>query len=300
MKCVEVHDPRFAHYVLDNAPLEELATGFRWVEGLVWMGDADCLLFQDLPRDRTMRWIESAGVSIYRTPSGYANGQTRDRQGRLVSCSHGQRCLFRTEPDGTVTRLIDRHGGKRLNAPNDVAVKSDGTIWFTDPLYGIQNDYEGGRQPSEQPPALYRFDPETGVIAVAASDFDGPNGLAFSPDESRLYVSETGDQTTENPKQYIRVFDVGPDGTLAGGEVFHKIEPGYADGLCVDDDGNLWSSAADGVHCIDPEGKLLGKILIPHRVSNLTFGGRFKSRLFIGGSHTLYAIFLNRRGARWP
>jgi gluconolactonase len=300
MKCIEVHDPRFAHYVLDNAPLEELATGFRWVEGLVWMGDADCLLFQDLPRDRTMRWIESAGVSIYRTPSGYANGQTRDRQGRLVSCSHRQRCLFRTEPDGTVTRLIDRHGGKRLNAPNDVAVKSDGTIWFTDPLYGIQNDYEGGRQQSEQPPALYRFDPETGVIAAAASDFDGPNGLAFSPDENRLYVSETGDQTTDDPRQYIRAFDVGADGALSGGDIFHKIEPGYADGLCVDEDGNLWSSAADGVHCIDPVGKLLGKILVPYRVSNLTFSGRVKNRLFIGGSHTLYAIFLNCRGARWP
>jgi gluconolactonase len=300
MKGIEIHDPRFAHYVLDNAPLEELANGFRWIEGLVWMGDADCLLFQDLPRDRTMRWIETAGVSIYRETSGYGNGQTRDRQGRLVSCSHRERCLFRTELDGSVTPLIDRHGGKRLNAPNDVAVKSDGTIWFTDPLYGIQNDYEGGRQQSEQPPALYRFDPDSGIIVAASSDFDGPNGLAFSPDESLLYVSETGDQTTDNPKQYIRVFDVGPNGTLNGGGIFHKIEPGYADGLCVDEDGNLWSSAADGVHCIDPGGKLLGKILVPHRVSNLTFGGRFRNRLFIGGSQTLYAIFLNRRGVRWP
>ncbi len=300
MNGFEILDSRFARYVLDNAPLEELATGFRWIEGLVWMGDADCLLFQDLPRDRTMRWIEGAGVSIYRTPSGYANGQTRDRQGRLISCSHRERCLFRTEFDGTVTRLVDRHGGKRLNAPNDVTVKSDGTIWFTDPLYGIQNDYEGGRQVSEQPPALYRFDPGTGDIAAAASDFDGPNGVAFSPDESVLYVSETGDQTTDNPKQYIRVFDVGPNGILNGGDIFRKIEPGYADGLCVDEDGNLWSSAADGVHCIDPDGKLLGKIIVPYRVSNLTFGGQSRNRLFIGGSHTLYAIFLNRRGARWP
>jgi gluconolactonase len=300
MNGFEILDSRFARYVLDNAPLEELATGFRWIEGLVWMGDADCLLFQDLPRDRTMRWIEGAGVSIYRTPSGYANGQTHDRQGRLISCSHRERCLFRTEFDGTVTRLVDRHGGKRLNAPNDVTVKSDGTIWFTDPLYGIQNDYEGGRQVSEQPPALYRFDPGTGDIAAAASDFDGPNGVAFSPDESVLYVSETGDQTTDNPKQYIRVFDVGPNGILNGGDIFRKIEPGYADGLCVDEDGNLWSSAADGVHCIDPDGKLLGKIIVPYRVSNLTFGGQSRNRLFIGGSHTLYAIFLNRRGARWP
>jgi gluconolactonase len=299
MDGFEIRAARFAHYILANAPLEQLASGFRWIEGLVWMGDAGCLLFQDLPRDRTMRWIEDAGVSVYRAPSGYANGQTRDRQGRLISCSHRERCLFRTELDGSVTRLVDRNGGRRLNSPNDVAVKSDGTIWFTDPLYGIQTDYEGGRQPSEQPPALYRFDPGSGEINVAAGDFDGPNGLAFSPDERRLYVAETGDQTSDSPKQYIRAFDVDAAGGLSGGDIFHKIEPGYADGLCVDEDGNLWSSAADGVHCIDPEGRLLGKVLVPHRVSNLTFGGACRNRLFIGGSHTLYAIFLNRRGV-WP
>ena len=300
MDGFEIREARFAHYILANASLEQLADGFRWVEGLVWMGDAGCLLFQDLPRDRTMRWIEDAGVSVYRAPSGYANGQTRDRQGRLISCSHRERCLFRTELDGSITRLVDRHGGRRLNSPNDVAVRSDGTIWFTDPLYGIQTDYEGGRQPSEQPPALYRFDPGTGEINVAAGDFDGPNGLAFSPDERRLYVAETGDQTADNPKQYIRAFDVDAAGRLSGGDIFHKIEPGYADGLCVDEDGNLWSSAADGVHCIDPDGRLLGKVLVPHRVSNLTFGGACRNRLFIGGSHTLYAIFLNRRGVLRP
>ena len=299
MDGFEIREARFAHYVLANAALEQLASGFRWIEGLVWMGDAGCLLFQDLPRDRTMRWIEDAGVSVYRAPSGYANGQTRDRQGRLISCSHRERCLFRTELDGSVTRLVDRHGGRRFNSPNDVAVKSDGTIWFTDPLYGIQTDYEGGRQPSEQPPALYRFDPGSAEINVAAGDFDGPNGLAFSPDERRLYVAETGDQTSDSPKQYIRAFDVDAAGRLSGGNIFHKIEPGYADGLCVDEDGNLWSSAADGVHCIDPEGRLLGKVLVPYRVSNLTFGGARRNRLFIGGSHTLYAIFLNRRGV-WP
>ena len=296
----EIRDPKFARYLLGNAPLETLASGFRWIEGLVWMGDAQCLLFQDLPRDRTMRWIEGSGISVYRSPSGYGNGQTRDRQGRLISCSHRERCLFRTELDGSVTRLVARHDGRRLNSPNDVTVKSDGSIWFTDPLYGIQSDYEGGRQFSEQPPALYRFEPDSGRITVAAGDFDGPNGLAFSPDERRLYVAETGDQTTDNPKQYIRAFDVDAHGQLNGGEIFHKIEPGYADGLCVDEDGNLWSSAGDGVHCIDPSGRLLGKVLVPYRVSNLTFGGLLKNRLFIGGSHTLYAIFLNRRGLRWP
>jgi gluconolactonase len=212
MDGFDIRDPRFAHYILGNAPLEELATGFRWLEGLVWMGDAGCLLFLDLPRDRTMRWIEDLGVSVYRSPSGYANGQARDREGRLISCSHRERCLFRTELDGRVTRLIDRHDGCRLNAPNDVTVKSGGSVWFTDPLYGIQIDYEGGRQLSEQPPALYRFDPESARITVAAGDFDGPNGLAFSPDEKRLYVAETGDQTSDDPKQYIRAFDVGLDG----------------------------------------------------------------------------------------
>jgi gluconolactonase len=296
----EIHDPRFAHYLLDNAELETLADGFRWLEGLVWMGDANCLLFQDLPRNRTMRWVEDGGISVYRAPSRYANGQTRDRQGRLISCSHLDRCLYRTELDGNMTKLVDRHSSKRLNAPNDVVVKSDGSIWFSDPLYGIQNDYEGERQTSEQPPALYRFDPASGGIAVVAGDFDGPNGLVFSPDENRLYVSETGDQTKDNPRQYIRAFDVTPDGDLRSSAIFHKIEPGYADGLTMDEDGNLWSSAADGVHCIDPSGKLLGKVLVPHRVSNLTFGGLRKNRLFIGGSQTLYAIFLNRRGAGWP
>lgn len=301
MSWFEIVDRRFARYVLPNAPLEELASGFRWIEGLVWMADAECLLFQDLPRDRTMRWIEGAGVSVFRAPAGYANGQARDRQGRLLTCSHRHRSLTRTEPDGTVTTLVTHHAGRRLNAPNDVACRSDGSIWFTDPLYGISTDYEGGVQASEQPPALYRFDPASGEIRVMASDLAGPNGLAFSPDGSRLYVSETGDPAHDEPAQFIRVFDVAPDGlALSGGEVFHEISPGYADGLKVDQEGNVWSSAADGVHCIDPEGALLGKILVPHRVSNLCFGGAARNRLFIGGSHNLYAVFLNRRGAAWP
>jgi len=281
--------------------LETLATGFRWIEGPVWMGDANCLLFQDLPNDRTMRWIEGQGVSVYRAPSHYANGQTRDRQGRLIACSHRERCLYRTEYDGRITKLIDRHAGKRLNSPNDVVVKSDGSIWFTDPLYGISNDYEGGRQTSEQLPAVYRLEPETGEIRIVASDFDGPNGLAFSPDETRLYIAETGNQTEQSPRQYIRTFNVEPDGaTLSGGDIFYKIEPGYCDGMRVDEHGNIWSSAADGVHCISADGELLGRIFVPHRVSNVTFGGPAKNRLFIGGSTTLYAIFLNCRGVQFP
>ena len=300
MEGVEIIDRRFARFVLDNAQLEVLATGLRWIEGLVWMGDANCLLFQDLPRNRTLRWIEDVGVSTYRAPSAFANGQTRDRQGRLIACSHQDRCIYRTEWDGAITRLADRHDGRRLNAPNDVVVKSDGTIWFTDPLYGISNDYEGGRQISEQAPAVYRLDPSSGELRAVASDFEGPNGLAFSPDERRLYIAETGDQGRPDPVQHIRVFDVGEDGALTGGEVFHKIDPGYCDGLRVDEEGFVWSSAADGVHCLSPQGELWGKVLTPNRVSNLCFGGPARNRLFIGGSHTLYATFLNRRGAQWP
>src|ERR1700733_3263941 len=204
MDGFEIRSPRFAHCILSNAKLEALATGFRWIEGPVWMGDANCLLFQDLPNDRTMRWIEWLGTSVYRAPSHYANGQTRDRQGRLIACSHRGRCLYRTEYDGSVTTLVDRHAGKRLNSPNDVVVKSDGSIWFTDPLYGISNDYEGGRQASEQPPGVYRFDPASDTIHAVATDFEGPNGLAFSPDEKTLYIAETGDQTDDAPRQLIR------------------------------------------------------------------------------------------------
>ena len=301
MDGFDIRSPRFARYILSNAALETLAAGFRWIEGPVWMGDANCLLFQDLPNDRTKRWIEGQGVSVYRAPSHSANGQTRDRQGRLIACSHRERCLYRTEYDGRITKLIDRHAGKRLNSPNDVVVKSDGSIWFTDPLYGISNDYEGGRQTSEQLPAVYRLEPETGEIRIVASDFDGPNGLAFSPDETRLYIAETGNQTEQSPRQYIRTFNVEPDGaTLSGGDIFYKIEPGYCDGMRVDEYGNIWSSAADGVHCISADGELLGRIFVPHRVSNVTFGGPAKNRLFIGGSTTLYAIFLNCRGVQFP
>ena len=301
MDCYQIKDRRFARYLLGNASLEQIASGFRWVEGLVWFGDLDCLLFQDLPNDRTLRWTEQSGVTVFRSPSNYANGQTRDRQGRLIACSHGGRCLYRTEYDGRITTLVGHHEGKRLNSPNDVVVKSDGTIWFTDPVYGISNDYEGSRQASEQPPALYRFDPKLDDIRVMDADFEGPNGLAFSPDERRLYVSETGDQTQEQPRQHIRVFDVVNEGAaLRGGSVFHKVEPGYCDGLRVDEEGNVWSSAGDGVHCIDAHGRLIGTIFVPHTVANVTFGGRRKNRLFIAASHALYAIFLNCRGSQWP
>jgi gluconolactonase len=297
----EIKDRRFAHCLLHNATLEPLASGFRWLEGPVWIGDADCLLVQDVPRDRTLRWSEQAGVTVFRTPSNYANGQTRDRQGRLISCSHGGRCLYRTEYDGSVTTLVTHHDGKRLNSPNDVAVKSDGTIWFTDPTYGISNDYEGRKQSSEQAPAVYRYDPARNELRVMADDFDGPNGIAFSADERRLYVSETGDPTQEYPRQYIRVFDVTEDGSkLGGGQIFYKVDPGYCDGLTVDSEDNVWSSAGDGVHCIDRNGEFLGKVRVPTTVANVAFGGCRNNRLFIAASHTLYALYLNCRGAQWP
>ncbi len=301
MHGIQIVDPVFRSFVLPNAPLEKLGEGYRWLEGPVWFADLDCLLVSDLPDNRILRWTESSGVSVFRQPSDFANGHTRDRQGRLIGCSHLARCIHRTELDGSITVLVDRYQGKRLNAPNDVVVRSDGTVWFTDPIYGITTDYEGGKQQAELPPNLFRFDPRDGTLSVVADDFQGPNGLCFSPDERRLYVAESGVAFATDPLQYLRVFDVSADGAhLANARVFHKVEPGFTDGLRCDEDGNVWSSAGDGVHCIGPSGDLLGKIEVPFVVSNLTFGGRHRSRLFICASHTLYAIYVNRRGAQRP
>jgi gluconolactonase len=297
----DIIDPRFRAYVLPNAPLEKLADGFRWLEGPVWFADHDCLLFSDLPNDRIMRWTESGGVSLFRQPAGFPNGHTRDRQGRLIGCSHRDRCITRTELDGCVHVLAHHYQGKRLNAPNDVVVKSDGTIWFTDPPFGIQTDYEGGKQTPELPAGVYRLDPASGALSLISDAFAGPNGLCFSPDESCLYVAESGLQFEAEPIQHISVMDVSICATSCSPpRLFHKIVPGFADGLRCDQDGNLWSSAADGVHCIAPDGILLGKIRTPFAVSNLAFGGRYRSRLFICASHTLYAIYTNQRGAQLP
>jgi gluconolactonase len=290
----EAYDDRFAAMVLPNANLEKLADGFRWLEGPVWFADHECLLFSDIPNDRVMRWSE-AGVSTFRQPSGFANGHARDRQGRLISCSHRNRSITRTELDGSITVLADRFQGKRLNAPNDVVVKSDGSIWFTDPHYGINTDYEGGKQAAELPANVYRLDADGG-LTIAADDFDGPNGLCFSPDEQRLYVAETGVQFSPAPRHCIRVFNV-TGSSLQGGEEFHKISSGMADGIRCDEAGNVWSSAGDGVHCISADGALLGKIFVPSAVSNIAFGGRNRSRLFICAGQSLYAIYTNVRGA---
>lgn len=297
MSFFEIHDPRFARYVLFNAPLKRLATGFDWAEGPVWMGDAGCLLFSDIPNDRILRWTPEVGISTYRAPSNHANGNTRDRMGRLVTCEHGQRRVTRTEWDGTITVLADSYRGKRLNSPNDVVVKSDGSIWFTDPHYGIGSDYEGTRAEQELPCQVYRLDPD-GTLEAVLSDFACPNGLCFSPDESRLYVADTGRMFESDPT-HIRVFDM-DSGRPRNGRVFHSIRPGAADGFRADSDGNIWSSAGDGVHCLAPDGTLLGKILVPEMVSNLCFGGRAKHHLYITATTSLYMVALNRRGVQQP
>ncbi len=285
--------------VLPNARLERLADGLRWAEGPVWFADHQCLLFSDVPNNRILRWTED-GISIFRAPSHFTNGQTRDRQGRLIGCSHQSRSVLRTEPDGAVTILAEYFNGQKLNSPNDVVVKRDGSIWFTDPTYGINTDYEGGKQISERPAAVYRLD-VSGVLSVVADDFDGPNGLCFSPDESRLYIAESGEQFATSPRRHIRVFDVAPDGaSLHHGRIFATIAPGYADGIRCDEEGNIWSSAGDGVHCIAPNGALLGKMLVPSGVSNIAFGGRHHSRLFICAGTDLYAVYTNVRGIACP
>jgi gluconolactonase len=300
MGCYEIADPAFRALVLPNAPLLTLAAGFAWLEGPVWCADANQLLISDLPNDRILRWTEDGGVSTFRQPSGFANGHARDRQGRLIGCSHQHRCITSTEPDGSLTVLAAEYGGKRLNGPNDVVVHSDGAIWFTDPHYGGNTDYEGGKHPSELPPSVYRLDPATGEITVVADDFDGPNGLCFSPDERLLYVAESGLQFAADPVRHIRIFEVQDARRLARGRVFHTVEPGFSDGLRCDENGRVWSSAGDGVHCIGPDGALLGKILTGCVVSNLTFGGRNRCRLFICASQALMAIYTNVRGAARP
>jgi gluconolactonase len=246
-----------------------------------------------------LRWSATLGITTFREPSNFANGNTRDREGRLVTCEHGTRRVPRTEHDGSITVIADSYEGKRLNSPNDVVVTSDGAIWFTDPHYGIGSDYEGTRSEQELPCNVYRVDPRSGHVRAVLTDFNCPNGLAFSPDERRLYVADTGRMFTDDPR-HIRVFDVAADWTLTGGDVFHIISPGCADGMRVDAAGNLWSSAGDGVHCIAPDGRRLGKILVPETVSNICFGGRHRHRLFITATTSIYAVSLAIRGGTRP
>lgn len=298
-----IEDPRFLHLTVGSAALDQLATGFRWAEGPVWFSDLGCLLFSDIPNQRIMRWSESApgggGLTVFRQPSNFSNGQTRDRQGRLVTCEHGTRRVTRTEIDGTISVLADSFQGKRLNSPNDVVVSSDGAIWFTDPTYGILSDYEGYQAAPEQPVrGVYRLDP-SGQLDRVVDDFLQPNGLAFSPDEKTLYIADSGASHEAGRPRHIRAFDVA-GGRLSGDRVFATIDKGIPDGIRVDEKGNLWSSAADGVHCFAPDGTRLGKILVPETVANLTFGGPRRNRLYIAATSSLYAVYLAVGGAQVP
>lgn len=272
---------------------ESIFSGGRWTEGPVYVPSGKYLLFSDIPNDRVLRWDETDGsVSVFQSPSGYTNGHTLDRQGRLISCEQGARRVTRAEPDGSVTVLADRWDGKRLNSPNDVVVARDGSIWFTDPPYGITSDYEGERAAAEIDGChVYRVDPATGAVTRVADDFERPNGLAFSPDESLLYIADTR-------RNHIRRFTVTDSGTLTGGEVFAEAPEGRFDGLRLDESGRVWAACAD-VHCFDPDGTHLGRLRIPRpNVSNLVFGGRKRNRLFITATDAVFSLLLNTNGTR--
>ncbi len=298
---VKVLDPSFNKYRLGLAGVERIAHGTRWNEGPVYFGDGRYLLWSDIPNNRIMRWDEETGrVSVFRRPSNNANGNTRDRQGRLVTCEHDTRRLTRTEYDGTITVLADKFDGKPLNSPNDVVVKSDDSIWFTDPPFGILGNYEGHTATPELPTNVYRID-RTGRLTVATGEINRPNGLAFSPDESKLYVVEAA----LNPR-VIQVFDVTDNGTrLANKRPFINAEPGGTpDGFRLDVDGNLWcgwgmgTAEQDGVKVFDPSGKPIGFIALPERCANVCFGGPKRNRLFMAASHSVYSLYVNTQGVK--
>jgi gluconolactonase len=289
-------DDRFRDCVKGSARVEKLADGCRWAEGPAWFAAGRYVIWSDIPNDRMMKWDETNGVtSVFRHPAGYSNGNTVDRQGRLVSAQHGYRSVTRTEFDGSITTLADRFEGKRLNSPNDVVVSSDGAVWFTDPAYGIDSDYEGHKAESELDGChVYRIDPSSGAVTKVADDFVRPNGLAFAPDETKLYITDTG-----HPDRHCRVFDVNlGKGKLKGGKVWAKATNGGFDGFRFDTEGRCWMSAADGVHCLAPDGTLLGKVFVPEPVANLVFGGPKRNRLFICGTTSLYSVLLPVNGAK--
>ena len=299
----EVIDPRFRRLALPYVHVDKLHTGCRWAEGPAWFAAGRYLVWSDIPNDRMLRWDETDdSVSVFRAPSMNSNGHTVDLQGRLVSCEHRSRSVTRTEIDGTRTVLADHYDGKRFNSPNDVVVKSDGSIWFSDPSYGIDSDYEGDAARSEIGACnVYRLDPANGLVTLVAWDFVQPNGLAFSPDESVLYIADTGITHRADGPHHLRRFTVSEDGaSLSGGEVFATCPVGVYDGFRVDAQGNLWLSAGDGVHCHASDGALLGKIRIPEAVANVCFGGPKLNRLFICATASLYSVFLNTRAATRP
>ncbi|MFI6739463.1 SMP-30/gluconolactonase/LRE family protein [Nonomuraea sp. NPDC050451] len=289
----EVLDERFAAVGGDDY-VERLHTGTRWAEGPVYFPAGRFLVWSDIPNERMLRWDEMTGaVGLFRQPSGYTNGNTLDREGRLISCEHGNRRVTRTEHDGSITVIADRWEGKRLNSPNDVVVRSDGSIWFTDPPYGILSNYEGYAAEQEIDGChVYRADPVTGEVRIVADDFARPNGLAFSLDESRIYIADTR-------MKHLRVFDVREDGTLAGGKVFAEgTEQDIFDGLRLDDTGRVWAAAGRALLCYDPDGTLIGRLKLPEPTANLVFGGLKRNRMFITASSSLYSLMTNVTGAR--
>jgi gluconolactonase len=297
--AIRILHPSFAKYRVASASVERLATGLRWAEGPVWFGDARCLLVSDIPNNRIMRWDEETGaVSVFRKPTNNANGNTRDRAGRLVTCEHDSRRVTRTEYDGSITVLCDCFQGKRLNSPNDVVVKSDGSIWFTDPMFGILGYYEGHLDASELAMAVYRIDGATGATTKVADGIAAPNGLAFSPDEKILYIVES----RAEPRRILACDVVGDGTTLGAPRVFITAEAdGTPDGFRVDVDGNLWcgwgmSEALDGVRVYDKAGEPIGHIALPERCANVCFGGRHRNRLFMAASHSIYALYVNTQG----
>ncbi len=295
---IEILDRSFERFHVLGG-LERLHTGSRWAEGPVWFGDGRYLLWSDIPNDRILKWEEETGtVSIFRKPSRNANGNTRDRQGRLVTCEHEGRRVIRTEHDGEITVLCDNIGGRKLNSPNDVVVSRDGAIWFTDPSFGILGYYEGQKAESELAPAVYRIDPATGIAAVVADDVPGPNGLAFSPDETILYLVAS----RASPRE-ILAYDVTDGRKLSNRRTFIDAGPGGTpDGFRVDIDGNLWcgwgmgTPELDGVRVFNPEGAPIGHIHLPERCANVCFGGRFRNRLFMAASRSLYSLYVNTQG----
>jgi gluconolactonase len=295
----EILDPRFRLLVKVNAEVERLHTGCRWAEGPAYFPAHRTLVWSDIPNDRMLRFDEVTGaVGVFRQPCGHANGNTVDREGRLVTCEHGGRRVSRTEHDGRIVTLADRYDGKRLNSPNDVVVHRDGSVWFTDPPYGIDSDYEGHKGESEIGAShVFRFEPSSGRLTLVADDYVRPNGLAFSPDGRHLYVSDTGGSHLQDGPRHIRRHAVGEGGRLSGGEVFALCDAGRFDGFRFDTEGRIWTSAADGVHCLDPDGTLLGKIRLPEPVANVCFGGPKRNRLYICATTSLYSVLLPVNGA---
>jgi len=297
MSVYEIIRPEFRDLVNCNIGLTQISSGHAWTEGPVWFPAHEMLLFSDIPKAHIYRWTADGGVSLFRRNSDFANGNTRDPEGRLLTCQHGTRSLVRTEHDGQRTTLADSHDGRRLNSPNDVVVRSDGSIWFSDPTYGILSDVEGYRMEPEQDGCfVYRIDPVTYEIRAVSRDFVQPNGLAFSTDETRLIIAESGSSHDPSVPSVLRVFDVTSEGCLKNMRVLAEIDQGLPDGLRVDRFDNIWCSAADGVHVFSPGGDLLGKVKTPETVANLTFGGERGNILFITATASVYTIYVNSAG----